>query len=493
MHDHLIRNGTLAFPPTFTLGAATAAYQIEGGATEGGRAASIWDTFSHTPGKTAGGATGDVAADHYHRVTEDLGLMEALGLDAYRFSISWSRVMPLGEGDVNPAGIEFYSTLIDGLLSRGIDPVVTLNHWDLPQALEDKYGGWRGRQTAYAFEKYAEVVGAAFGDRVAIWSTHNEPWNNSFSGYGSGAFAPGGTSHEDALKAAHHLNLSHGLAMQALRRTITRPDARLSVALNIFRVQAQTPADEDAARRFDAVANRVFTGPMLRGEYDADLLEDTRMFTDWAFVEAGDLEVAHQPLDLLGVNYYEVMHIRQAPGFVPGSETTGGTAFPGSEQVEFVRRGDLARTGMDWGIEPQGLEEHLVALSAQFPDLPIMVMENGTAFPDEVVVVDGTRTVLDLDRTSYLADHAAATHRALSRGANVVGYLVWSLLDNFEWAAGYGPRFGIIHVDYETLERTPKLSAHWLTMLCSTRTVPVVSSSGSPELNAQLATTSADR
>jgi beta-glucosidase len=267
----------------------------------------------------------------------------------------------------------------------------------------------------------------------------------------------------------------------------------LSVALNIFRVQAQTPADEDAARRFDAVANRVFTGPMLRGEYDADLLEDTRMFTDWAFVEAGDLEVAHQPLDLLGVNYYEVMHIRQAPGFVPGSETTGGTAFPGSEQVEFVRRGDLARTGMDWGIEPQGLEEHLVALSAQFPDLPIMVMENGTAFPDEVVVVNGTRTVLDLDRTSYLADQAAATHRALSRGANVVGYLVWSLLDNFEWAAGYGPRFGIIHVDYETLERTPKLSAHWLTMLCSTRTVPVLSSSGSPELNAQLATTSADR
>jgi beta-glucosidase len=232
---------------------------------------------------------------------------------------------------------------------------------------------------------------------------------------------------------------------------------------------------------------------MLRGEYDADLLEDTRMFTDWGFVEAGDLEVAHQPLDLLGVNYYEVMHIRQAPGFVPGSETAGGTAFPGSEQVEFVRRGDLARTGMDWGIEPQGLEEHLVALSAQFPDLPIMVMENGTAFPDEVVIVDGTRIVLDLDRTSYLADHAAATHRALSRGANVVGYLVWSLLDNFEWAAGYGPRFGIIHVDYETLERTPKLSAHWLTMLCSTRTVPVVSSSGSPELSAQLATTSADR
>ncbi|WP_262001994.1 GH1 family beta-glucosidase [Microbacterium sp. Mcb102] len=472
MLDHFIETGTLSFPPSFVLGASTAAYQIEGGAREGGRGASIWDTFSHTPGKTEGGATGDVAADHYHHVEEDLELMASLGLDAYRFSISWPRVMPTGEDEVNPEGLAFYSNLIDGLLQRGIQPVVTLNHWDLPQALEDKYGGWRGRETAFAFEKYAEVVGAALGDRVAIWSTHNEPWNNSFSGYGSGAFAPGGTNHEDALKAAHHLNLSHGLAVQALRRTISRADAQVSVALNIFRVEAETPADADAARRFDAVANRVFTGPMLRGVYDQDLFEDTKLFTDWGFVLPGDLEIAHQPLDLIGVNYYEVMHIRQAPGFVPGTEELGGSAFPGSEQVEFVRRGELERTGMDWGIEPRGLEDHLVALSEEYPHLPIMVMENGAAFPDEVTEVDGVRTVIDLDRTAYLVSHAAAVHRALARGANVVGYIVWSLLDNFEWAAGYGPRFGIIHVDYDTLERTPKVSASWVRELCDSRAVP---------------------
>jgi beta-glucosidase len=474
MYDDLIEAGELAFPPSFMLGAATAAYQIEGGAQEGGRGPSIWDTFSHTPGRTEGGATGDVAADHFHRTDEDLDLMSSLGLDAYRFSISWSRVMPTGEGVVNQEGLAFYSRLVDELLARGIQPIVTLNHWDLPQALEDKYGGWRGRETAYAFEIYAEILGAALGGRVAVWSTHNEPWNNSFSGYGSGAFAPGGTSHADALAAAHHLNLSHGLAVKALRRTITRPDARISVALNIFRVQPHTPesADVNAARRFDAVANRVFTGPMLRGEYPADLIDDTRVFTDWSFVHPGDLAVCHQPLDLLGVNYYEVMHVRQSPTFQPGDDKDGGTAFPGAERIEFVRRDDLARTGMDWGVEPQGLEDHLVALSAEFPDLPIMVMENGSAFPDTVTTIDGERIVVDLDRTEYLVAHLTATHRALERGANVVGYLVWSLLDNFEWAAGYGPRFGIIHVDYATLQRTPKLSARWFATLCATRTIP---------------------
>lgn len=481
MHEEFFEPGQVSFPSNFTLGAATAAYQIEGGATDGGRGPSIWDVFSHTPGKTDQGATGDVAADHYHRTGVDLDLMSSLHLDAYRFSISWPRIVPTGEGEINPEGIAFYSRLVNGLLDRGIQPVVTLNHWDLPQALEDKYGGWRGRETAFAFEKYAEIVGAALGDRVAIWSTHNEPWNNSFSGYGSGVFAPGGTDHADALKAAHHLNLSHGLAVKALRRTITRPDARISVALNIFRVQAHTEEDGDAARRFDAIANRVFTGPMLRGEYPADLVDDTRAFTDWSFVSEGDLEICHQRLDLLGVNYYEVMHVRNDPSFDPMMEKAGGTAFPGSERIEFVRVDDLARTGMDWGIEPRGLEDHLVALSEEFPDLPIMVMENGAAFPDTVIEYDGARTVLDHDRTRYLADHVAATHRALSRGANVVGYLVWSLLDNFEWAAGYGPRFGIIHVDYETLERTPKLSSHWFALLCETRTAPGLRAEERPE------------
>lgn len=474
IYDQIIDAGTDSFPPGFVLGAATAAYQIEGGAADGGRGPSIWDTFSHTPGKTADGATGDVAADHYHRAEEDLAIMESLHLDAYRFSISWSRIMPQGEGEVNDEGLDFYSRLIDGLLLRGIQPIVTLNHWDLPQALEDAYGGWRGRETAFAFEKYAEVVGAALGDRVAVWSTHNEPWNNSFSGYGSGAFAPGGRSHADALTAAHHLNLSHGLAVQALRRVITRPDAQISVALNIFRVEAESPVDDEAARLFDAVANRVFSAPMLRGEYPADLLDDTKRFTDWSFVQPGDLEICHQPIDLLGVNYYEVMHVALDPSYDAAKERDGGTEFPGSERIRFVRREELARTGMDWGIEPRGLEEHLVALSTEYPGLPIMVMENGAAFPDTVITEDGARVVLDYERTQYLVDHATATLRALKRGADVVGYLVWSLLDNFEWAAGYGPRFGIIHVDYDTLERTPKLSSRWFADVCETRAIPVL-------------------
>jgi beta-glucosidase len=246
------------------------------------------------------------------------------------------------------------------------------------------------------------------------------------------------------------------------------------VALNIFRITPETAEDEEAARLFDAVANRIFTGPMLHGEYPADLLTDTRKFTDWSFVQPGDMEVSHQPIDLLGVNYYEVMHVRINPDFDSATEKDGGTAFPGSEKIEFVRRGDLERTGMDWGIEPQGLEDHLVALSAEYPGLPIMVMENGAAFPDTVTSLQGAHVVLDFDRTQFLIDHITATDSARRRGANVVGYLVWSLLDNFEWAAGFGPRFGIIHVDYDTLKRTPKLSSHWFSEVCASRTIPVL-------------------
>lgn len=473
MYHHHTTRGSLTFRRPFLLGAATAAYQIEGGAHEGGRGPSIWDTFSHTPGKTADGATGDVAADHYHHVESDLDLMASLNLDAYRFSIAWPRVMPLGDGEINQEGLDFYSRLVDGLLARGIEPVVTLNHWDLPQSLEDRHGGWRGRETAYAFERYAEIMGAALGDRVAIWATHNEPWNNSFAGYGSGSFAPGVRSHEAALMAAHHLNLAHGLGIAALRRTITRPDARLSVVLNIFRIEAE-PGHEEAARRVDAVANRVFTGPMLRGEYPKDLLDYTRHVTDWSFVLPGDLEICHQPIDLLGVNYYEVMHVRCADHVDEDNLSQGGTTFPGSEYVEVVEPAGPERTGMGWGIEPQGLTDHLLALSREFPGLPIAVMENGAAFDDEVTRIDGRPAVLDRDRTQYLIDHATATHHAIEQGADVVGYFVWSLLDNFEWALGYGPRFGVVRVDYETQERIPKLSAHWLSQLCATRTIPLL-------------------
>lgn len=460
-----------SLPDDFVLGAATAAYQIEGSATEGGRGPSIWDTFSHTPGATADGATGDVAADHYRKAAADLDLMASMGLGVYRFSVSWSRIQPTGEGAVNETGLQFYSELVDGLIARGISPVVTLNHWDLPQALEDHYGGWRGRETAYAFERYAEIMGTALGDRVDIWSTHNEPWNNSFAGYGHGVFAPGVKSHEDALKAAHHLNLAHGLAVSALRRTVTKPSAKVSIVLNIFRVEAETAEDEEAARQFDAVANRIFTGPVLDGEYPADLIADMQRFTDWSFVLPGDVKICHQPIDVLGVNYYEIMHIRRREGFDTAREKIGGTEFPGSERIELFRPEQGERTAMGWTVEPKGLEDHLVALSRQRPHLPIIVMENGAAFEDVVSDEGGSTMVLDVDRTQFLIDHLNATLRARDQGANVAGYLVWSLLDNFEWSSGYGPRFGVVRVDYDTLERIPKLSARWLTELCRTRSV----------------------
>lgn len=474
MYDDFISPGSTPIPDGFILGAATASYQIEGGASEGGRGPSIWDVFSHTPGKIKNGDTGDVAADHFHRMESDVELMARLNLEAYRFSISWSRVQPDGEGDVNEEGLKFYSDLVDRLLARGIMPIATLNHWDLPQALEDRYGGWRGRETAYAFEKYAEIVGKALGDRVAIWSTHNEPWNNSFSGYGSGAFAPGVAVHEDALRAVHHLNLAHGLGVAALRRTITKADAQVSICLNIFRVEAASPEDAEAARLFESVANSSFTGPTLRGKYSAELFEDTKRFTDWGFVLPGDEAICHQPIDLLGVNYYEVMHVRLDPTYDPETEADGGTSFPGSERIQMVRKDGLERTAMDWGVEPRGLEDHLVALSEEF-GLPIMVMENGAAFDDAEVAINGQRAVLDIDRVRYLRDHVAAVLRARERGADVVGYLVWSFLDNFEWAEGYGPRFGVVRVDYETGERIPKLSSQWLATLCESRRVPELS------------------
>src|SRR5450759_3020823 len=276
------RDSGLVFPPGFIFGAATASYQIEGAWNEDGRGPSIWDTFSHTPGLVVGGDTGDIADDHYHRLDEDLDLMASLNLDAYRFSISWSRIIPAGSGAVNQAGIDFYSRLVDGLIARGIKPIATLYHWDLPQPLEDA-GGWPNRETAYRFAQYAAVIGAALGDRVEIWTTLNEPWCSAYLGYGSGAHAPGRTNSEDALKAVHHLNLAHGLAISELRKVATN-DPKYSVTLNLHALRGVGDSGGEAVRRIDALGNRAFTGPMLCGAYPADLLEDTAEVTDWSFV-----------------------------------------------------------------------------------------------------------------------------------------------------------------------------------------------------------------
>jgi beta-glucosidase len=473
------RDSGLVFPEGFTFGSATASYQVEGAASEDGRLPSIWDTFSKTPGKVWNGDTGDVACDHYHRVESDLDLMKELGLGAYRFSIAWPRIMPTGvstgsaTNGVNQAGIDFYSRLVDGLLERGIRPVATLYHWDLPQTLEDA-GGWPVRATVDAFERYAEVMGAALGDRVHTWTTLNEPWCSAYLGYGQGGHAPGRSEPAAALAAVHHLNLAHGRAVQALRATSTG-DPDYSVTLNFHVLRGEGPDAAEAIRRIDALANRAFTGPMLRGEYPVDLLADTASVTDWSFVRDGDLADIHQPIDVLGVNYYSTATVRMWDGESPKQQNdghkaaAGGTAWPGSnEVVEFVEQPG-PYTAMGWNIAPEGLEELLLSLAEQFPDQPMMVTENGAAF-DDVVAADGS--VPDPDRRDYLRRHFTAAHRAMARGVDLRGYFVWSLLDNFEWGYGYAKRFGIVRVDFDTLERTVKDSGRWYSELARSATLP---------------------
>jgi beta-glucosidase len=474
------RDSGLVFDTAFVIGSATASYQIEGAVTADGRGPSIWDTFSATPGAIVNGDTGEVADDHYNRLEDDLDLMAELGLEAYRFSIAWPRIQPLGSGPVNEAGLDFYGRLVDGLLDRGIRPIATLYHWDLPQALEDA-GGWTNRETAYRFAEYARIVATELGDRVQVWTTLNEPWCSAFLGYGSGAHAPGRTSGAAALAAMHHLNLAHGLAVQVLREVV--PNAEVSVTLNFHVIRGDDETSPQAIRRIDALANRSFTGPMLAGGYPADLIADTAEVTDWSFVHAGDAAIIHQPLDFLGVNYYSTARVRMWNGTSPrenadGHKDVGGSPWPGSLDVEFLTQ-DGPFTAMGWNIAPDGLEELLVSLSSQFPQLPLMITENGAAFDDEVVGgdggvdggVDGLR-VHDAERLDYLRRHFTAAHRAIGRGVDLRGYLVWSLLDNFEWGYGYSKRFGIVHVDYETQQRTVKDSGRWLSKLIRSHAIP---------------------
>ena len=466
------RDSGLRFPPDFVLGSATAAYQVEGAAHEDGRGPSIWDTFSHTPGKVWNGDNGDIACDHYHLLEEDLDLMAGIGLDAYRFSISWPRIQPTGGGPANQSGIDFYNRLIDGLLARNIRPIATLYHWDLPQALEDD-GGWTVRSTAEAFADYATIVGQAFGDRVDTWTTLNEPWCSAYLGYGQGGHAPGRTDPAAALQAVHHLNLAHGLGVQALRAASTGGPS-YSVTLNFHVLRDGGNGADEAMRRIDALANRAFTSPMLLGEYPEDLLEDTAGVTDWAFVKEGDLALIQQPIDVLGVNYYSTATVRlwdqtSSKQNADGHKASGGTAWPGSDDVvEFVQQPG-PHTAMGWNIAPDGLEELLRSLHRQFPDQPLMITENGAAF-DDVVLPDGS--IDDAEREDYLRRHFTAAHRAMQAGVDLRGYLVWSLLDNFEWGYGYSKRFGIVRVDFETSERTAKRSAHWYEELIRTRTLP---------------------
>ncbi|MER6779668.1 MULTISPECIES: GH1 family beta-glucosidase [unclassified Streptomyces] len=463
------RTAARTFPPDFLWGTATAAYQIEGAAREGGRTPSIWDTFSHTPGKVFEGHTGDVAVDHYHRYPEDVRLMSELGLGAYRFSVSWSRVQPTGRGPAVQKGLDFYRRLVDELLAAGIEPALTLYHWDLPQELEDA-GGWPERATAERFAEYAGLVADALGDRVKLWTTLNEPWCSAFLGYGSGVHAPGRTDPVAALRAAHHLNLGHGLTVRALRAALPG-DGLVAVSLNLHEVRPLTPSAEDldAARRIDAVGNRIWLGPMLEGAYPQDLFVDTAHLTDWSFVHDGDTATIHRPLDRLALNYYTPTVVSHVPKGAQKPQDDGHgssehSPWPGADQVAFHRApGD--RTAMGWPVDPSALYDLLTRTAARYPALPLVVSENGAAYEDEIGP-DGT--VHDPERAAYVHAHLDAVHRAIADGADVRGYFLWSLLDNFEWAYGYAKRFGAVHVDHDTLERTPKSSALWYAAVART-------------------------
>jgi beta-glucosidase len=426
------------FPPEFLWGAATASYQIEGATREDGRGESIWDRFAATPGKVRSGDSGEIACDFYHRYREDVALMRELGLDAFRFSIAWPRVLPEGRGRVNQAGLDFYDRLVDELLAHEIEPFATLFHWDLPQALEDA-GGWPTRAIAEAFVEYADVVVGRLGDRVRRWITHNEPWVHAWIGHAWGHHAPGRTSETDAVAAAHHLLLSHGWAVDAIRRTA--PDAQVGVSLNLAHAYpaSDRPEDEAAAWQVDGEGNRWFLDPVFRGSYPADLLARNEIVAP--FVRDGDLEAISAPIDFVGVNNYF--------RFVVSA---------GLDAPQIVRDPEAEHTDMGWEVYPDGLRRLLVRVSEEYSPAAIYVTENGAAFGD-VRGHDGR--VHDPERTAYLDSHIDAVGRALADGAPVSGYFVWSLLDNFEWAYGYSKRFGIVYVDYPTLERVPKDSFYW--------------------------------
>jgi beta-glucosidase len=430
-----------AFPPDFLWGAATASYQIEGAPHADGKGESIWDRFSHTPGKVRNGDTGDVACDHYHRWREDIALMRELGLDAYRFSVAWPRVQPTGRGPANAAGLDFYDRLVDGLLEAQIQPFVTLYHWDLPQALQDE-GGWANRATAEAFADYAEIVARRLGDRVSAWITHNEPWVAAFLGNLIGEHAPGLTDMATAVAASHHLLLSHGLAVPRIRAAA--PGAQVGITLSLSHAQPATdsPAGAAAAHRSEGFGARWFLDPLAGRGYPTDTLA---LFAPAAPpVQPGDLETIAAPIDFLGVNNYFRNVVRDSPENPPLNTSQ---VHPDGEY-----------TTMDWEVYPDGLRALLEWLHQNYPFTQYYIAENGAAFPD-MLEPDGS--VHDERRQAYLEGYLAAAAEAIAHGVPLVGYFVWSLLDNFEWAHGYSQRFGIFYVDFPTGRRIWKDSARW--------------------------------
>jgi beta-glucosidase len=439
----------LRIPRDFQMGVATSSWQIEGDVA--GRGRSTWDDFADQPGAIVDGTTGDPACDHIHRWAEDLDHLSWLGVDAYRFSISWPRVMPGGSGELSASGVDFYDQLIDGLLARGIEPVVTLYHWDLPSELEHQ-GGWTNRETAVRFADYADAMAQKFADRVARWATLNEPWCPAFLGYSAGYFAPGHTSGHEAFAAAYHLMLGHGLAMQRLRAQGAR---NLGIVLNLQPFYADEPAGEAAARHLDAIHNRFFLDLLAGRGVPPLLMESCNDITDWSFVRSDDLPIISTPLDWLGENYYSVARLRGPEESTRDAVGQELAAYPGCPPASFTPRPPV--TQMGWEIYPPGLTDTLTMINAALPHVPIWICENGAA-TQEVVLPDA---VQDPDRIAYFDAHLCELMKAREHGFDVRGYFAWSLMDNIEWASGWTKRFGLFRVDEATGIRTPKDSAHW--------------------------------
>ncbi len=461
----------LGFPAGFTWGAATAAYQIEGATDVDGRGPSVWDTFSHTPGKVRGGDTGDIACDSYHRYPEDADLLRSLGLMDYRFSISWPRIIPDGAGQVNQAGLDYYKRLLDALGERGIAPAATLFHWDTPQALQD-LGGWAARDTAQRLADYAAVVGEALGDRVKRWITLNEPLVVAHNGHRIGVHAPGLRDNAAAAATTHHLLLGHGLAAAALRATV--PGAEVGITLNLTPIRVtnddsgSAEALEKARLVADASQNGMFLDPILFGRYPEHA--PTSQLPPAELILDGDLETINTPIDFLGVNYYQPVHLRAGdPANLRRGEKSPQEGISG-DVVEFHPDG-LEQTNMGWLIDPEGLYELLLRVSKDAPGLPLYITENGCAAED---YVDPNGMVNDLERVKFLHLHLDACARAIKDGANLAGYYVWSLLDNFEWGYGYQKRFGIVFVDFATQQRIPKASAAFMAEVARDNAIPAL-------------------
>jgi len=432
----------IQFPHDFVWGAATASYQIEGAWNEDGKGESIWDRFSHTPGKVQDGDTGDTGCDHYHHWEEDLDAVKKLGLNAYRFSVAWPRILPGGRGIINEAGLDFYSKMVDRLLKLEIEPYITLYHWDLPQKLQDE-GGWVSRSVVDAFVEYTDIVTRALGDRVKNWITLNEPWVSAFVGYLEGRHAPGHTDLHEALAASHHLLLSHGSAIPVIRRNCSNANAGITLNLTPQVPASPSAADRDAANWVDGYINRYFLDPLVGRGYPQDIVKGHG--DDMAFVQPGDMEVISVPVDFIGVNNYTRGIVRSEK--INEAENSPVTVFRGDENTE-----------MDWEVYPEGLYKILGRLYFDYDFPVIYITENGAAFNDQVGA-DGE--VDDPARLSYIKGHLEQVHRAIEAGIPVKGYFAWSLMDNFEWGFGYSKRFGLIHVDYKTLKRTFKSSAKW--------------------------------